>query len=98
MASVNQTTFLPTLVARVEDRIEQLEQTGEGGSRIQVDLLLILAMAKELDAYLNGDLEPEESLEPVEQALVIMTQVMEEARQEYLELFSEKAEGGTTWH
>ena len=97
MASVSQTTFLPTLIARVEDRIQQLEQTNEGGSRIQVDMLMILAMAKELDAYLNGDLEPEESLEPVEQALVIMTQVMEEARQEYLELFAESKEE-STWH
>ena len=97
MSSVNQTTFLPTLIARVEDRIQQLEQTNEGGSRIQVDMLMILAMAKELDAYLNGDLEPEESLEPVEQALVIMTQVMEEARQEYLELFAESKEE-STWH
>ena len=97
MASVNHVTFLPSLIARVEDRVEQLEQTNEGGSRIQVDMLLILAMAKELDAYLNGDIEPEESLEPVEQALVIMTQVMEEARQEYLELFAESKEE-STWH
>ena len=98
MASVSQTTFLPTLIARVEDRIQQLEQTNEGGSRIQVDMLMILAMAKELDAYLNGDLEPEESLEPAEQALVMIQQLMEEARQEYLELFAEKAKEVTTWH
>ena len=97
MSSVSQTTFLPTLIARVEDRIQQLEQTGEADSRVQVDMLQILAMAKELDAYLNGDLEPEQSLEPVEQALVIIQQCMEEARQEYLELFAESKED-TTWH
>lgn len=98
MSSVNQVTFLPSLIARVEDRVEQLEQTGEGGTRIMVDMLMILAMAKELDAYLNGDVLPEESLEPAEQALVIIQQCMEEARQEYLELLAEEAEGETTWH
>jgi len=98
MSSVNQTTFLPALIARVEDRIQQLEQTNEADSRGQVDMLLILAMAKDLDAYLNGDMEPEESLEPVEQALVIIQQCMEEARQEYLELFAGKAKEETTWH
>ena len=71
---------------------------GKGSvERCQKTFFVAGQRSKELDVYLNGDLEPEESLEPVEQALVIMTQVMEEARQEYLELFAESKED-TTWH
>lgn len=100
MARVSQTDFLPKLIARVQERILQIEN-GEDDNfteRLLVDLMTILGMAQELDAYLNGEIQVEESLEPQEQALVMLTQCMEEARQEYLGLLAASEEDDVTWH
>jgi hypothetical protein len=97
MASVSQKDFLPKVVKLVQDHITQLEETREGDSRMMVDMLIILALANELEAYMGTD--DETSLEPQDQALVLITQAMEEARQEYLELFvGQQEEDGAVWH
>jgi hypothetical protein len=97
MASVSQKDFLPRTIKLIDAHITQLEETREGDSRRMVDMLIILALAKELEAYMGTD--DETSLEPQEQALVLITQAMEAARQEYLELFfGQQEEDGEVWH
>lgn len=99
MNSVNDKTFLPMMRDRIRNRIEQISNGDDlnASERLVVDLTLILALVEEFDEYLNGEIDYEDTLTVPEQALVIMTQAMEHARQEYLELVAESKEN-TTWN
>lgn len=93
MSRVTEDTFLPKLADRVRDRLQQIQQGDDvGGDRLVVDLTLILAIVEEFDDYLNGPINYEDGLAVPEQALVLLTQAMEHARQEYIELLAEAKE------
>ena len=99
MRTVNDATFLPLMRERIQQRIQQIENGDDaGGDRITVDLTLILALVEEFDEYLNGEFDFEDALTVPEQALVLLTQAMEHARQEYLQLIAEAKEGDTKWN
>lgn len=96
MSSTTEQNFLPKLADRVRDRLQQIQQGDDiGGDRLVVDLTLILAIAEEFDDYLNGPINYEDGLTVPEQALVLLTQAMEHARQEYIELLAEAKENAT---
>ena len=99
MGSTTEENFLPKLRDRIQQRLIQIEQGDDiGGDRIVVDLTLILAIVKEFDDYLNGPVKYEDGLAVPEQALVLLTQAMEHARQEYIELLAEAKKETTTWN
>tara|TARA_R110000824_G_scaffold21496_4_gene80049 strand:+ start:3792 stop:4088 length:297 start_codon:yes stop_codon:yes gene_type:complete len=93
--------FLPSLIERIQARVVQLdEEVGEDyHSQLMVDLMSMLGVAQEFNDYLNGEVDFEDQLEVAEQALALMTQVIEEARQDVLTLVAASNDKeATTWH